>query len=232
MIICKFGGSSTATPDNIMKIADLIINKSKSDKIVCVFSAKGKTNDNLIQWKTYQTDVKESTKILDDIKAFHTGFIETLFPHHNIDNIRIIEFITRKFEDLFTFCMGAHYLSDFSRKTQDKIISYGELLSNYIIYSYIVSTCCTSKPIAFVDARQIIKTNSNYTNAKVDSDITNENIKLLIDENKEKDIFIVTGFISSDLRGNTTKLGRGGGDYTAACLDALLMPKLLKYILM
>ena len=59
MIICKFGGSSIATPDNIMKIADLIINKSKSEKIVCVFSAMGKTTDNLIQCgKLTQTDVK------------------------------------------------------------------------------------------------------------------------------------------------------------------------------
>ncbi len=223
MIICKFGGSSIATPDNIMKIADLVINKSKIDRIVCVFSAMGKTTDNLIQLgKLTQTDVKASIKILDDIKAFHIGFIDKLFPHHNIDNIRILEFLTRKFEDLFTFCMGAHYLNDFSRKTQDKIISYGELLSNYIIYSYIVSTNCSSKPIAFVDTRQIIKTNSNYTNAKVESDITNENIKMLIDENSEKDIFIVTGFISSDLRGNTTTLGRGGGDYTAAIFGCAL----------
>ena len=83
-------------------------------------------------------------------------------------------------------------------------------------------------PTAFVDARQIIKTNSNYTNAKVDSDITNENIKLLIDENKEKDIFIVTGFISSDLSGNTTTLGRGGGDYTAALFGCALDAKIVE----
>jgi len=72
----------------------------------------------------------------------------------------------------------------------------------------------------YLDAREMIRTDDNFGDAKVDISITYQNIKAQFEA--RNGIAIVTGFISRDEQGITTTLGRGGSDYTAALLGAAL----------
>jgi aspartokinase/homoserine dehydrogenase 1 len=74
-------------------------------------------------------------------------------------------------------------------------------------------------PNKWVDAREIILTNSNFTHASVDFDVTNQQVRRYFTESLDV-LFVVPGFISSDAAGATTTLGRGGSDYTAAIIAA------------
>src|SRR5690606_1934574 len=72
----------------------------------------------------------------------------------------------------------------------------------------------------FVDARNLIKTDSDFNHANVDFKATNRNIQEFVKENPG--ILCVTGFIGSNSDGVTTTLGRGGSDYTASIFGAAL----------
>ena len=92
------------------------------------------------------------------------------------------------------------------------------LLSSRIISAYLTSI---SQSHQWVDSREVIITDSNFGNGNVDfektyrliSQLTNKPINELTNK-----LFLAPGFISSNEKGVTTTLGRGGSDYTAAII--------------
>ncbi|HEY4111821.1 bifunctional aspartate kinase/homoserine dehydrogenase I, partial [Puia sp.] len=107
-------------------------------------------------------------------------------------------------------------LGELSPRTQDKIVSYGELLSSIIVSARFDSL---DIPNQWKDSRELIHTDSRFGHASVDFPRTNEQIRHFIDSSGNN-LFILPGFIASDSHGRTTTLGRGGSDYTAAILAA------------
>jgi aspartokinase/homoserine dehydrogenase 1 len=97
-------------------------------------------------------------------------------------------------------------------------MSYGELLSSRIISAKFESIGLKNK---WIDAREIIITNSNFENAVVNFDISNSKIQSCF-SGSEESFFLVPGFIASAINGITTTLGRGGSDYTASIIAAAL----------
>ena len=107
-------------------------------------------------------------------------------------------------------------LGELSPRTQDKIVSYGELLSSLIISARFDSLGIKH---AWKDSRQLIRTDSNFGHATVDFRLTNTLIRNYIDAT-DATLFIFPGFIAANEMEITTTLGRGGSDYTAAILAA------------
>src|SRR5690606_1886487 len=105
-----------------------------------------------------------------------------------------------------------------SLKTKDAILSYGEQCSAFML-SRILRTIHSDTE--YLNANEIIKTDSSFGNAKVDFDQTNLLVKNYFEHHKDK-LVVVTGFIASDNENRTTTLGRGGSDYTAAIIGAAL----------
>jgi aspartokinase/homoserine dehydrogenase 1 len=73
----------------------------------------------------------------------------------------------------------------------------------------------------FVDASELIKTDSAFGQAKVNNELSHLLIKTFYQENSDK-LLIVTGFIAGNDAGQITTLGRGGSDYTAAIFGSAL----------
>jgi aspartokinase/homoserine dehydrogenase 1 len=118
-------------------------------------------------------------------------------------------------------------LRELSMRMQDKIISFGEILS-----SKIISAAFESRGIKqqWVDSRNLIKTDSKYFNAVVNKELTDSTIQAYFSakENNSFDVYMAPGFIASDKDGNTTTLGRGGSDYTGAIYAAALKASALE----
>jgi aspartokinase/homoserine dehydrogenase 1 len=76
------------------------------------------------------------------------------------------------------------------------------------------------------DTRNMIKTDSNFNNAVVKFDLTNQNITTTI--NKSANLVVCAGFVSSNEDDVTTTLGRGGSDFTASILAAALSADVLE----
>jgi aspartokinase/homoserine dehydrogenase 1 len=99
----------------------------------------------------------------------------------------------------------------------DNLLSYGERISNYTISEYFKSIGINS---IYCDSRKFIKTDNTFGSAKVNLEVTNDLIKQHI---INFDLVpVITGFIASTVTGETTTLGRGGSDYTAAIVGAAL----------
>ncbi|MBS1590556.1 MAG: bifunctional aspartate kinase/homoserine dehydrogenase I [Bacteroidetes bacterium] len=210
MKVLKFGGSSVANAQNIQKVAGILQNSSYK-KMVVVVSALGGVTDQLLQAGYLAANGNETYKeILLSIEKRHIETVKSLLPVTAQSSC--LSTVKQQFNELEDICEGVFRLNELSKRTQDKIVSLGELLSSLIISNFLQSQNINNE---WLDSRQLIKTNSSFGFATVDFVTTNKLIEEKIN-NSTQNIFLVPGFIASNAANQTTTLGRGGSDYTAA----------------
>jgi bifunctional aspartokinase / homoserine dehydrogenase 1 len=213
MIVLKFGGTSVANAQNIKLVIEIVNQKAKNDKLAVVVSALSGVTDMLINASQKAASKDESYKNnIEDIKQKHFDAISDLVDNTNQNQLLIK--INSQINQLQTLLDGCFLLGELSPRTSDAIACFGELLSSQIIATALQQTIPNS---SFKDSREIIKTNSNFGKAAVDFEITNTLIADYFNLNKSQ-VVLLPGFIASSEDGNTTTLGRGGSDYTAAII--------------
>lgn len=213
--VLKFGGSSVANAENIKKTVSII--KANAMRQVVVVSALGGVTDQLLKAGALAEQKDETYKdILDSLEKKHLDTARGLLPVTHQSSC--LSMIKKHCNELEEICTSIFFLEELSPRIQDRIVSFGELLSSKIIAAYMKSAGITHE---WVDSRSVIKTNSNFGFATVNFNITNDLIADVIISSKEK-IFLAPGFIASDTQGHITTLGRGGSDYTAAIFAAAL----------
>lgn len=209
----KFGGTSVANAQNIKLVIEIINQKAKENKLAVVVSALSGVTDMLINASKKAAAKEESYKnSIDEIKQKHFDAIADLVDNTNQNQLLIK--INCQINQLQTLLDGCYLLGELSPRTSDAIASFGELLSSQIIATALQQTIPNSN---FKDSRELIKTNSNFGKASVDFDLSNKLIADYFDSNKSQ-VVLLPGFIASDENQNTTTLGRGGSDYTAAII--------------
>ena len=216
MRVLKFGGSSVANAENIKKVTAIVAQSIHSKQLVVV-SALGGVTDQLIEIGTLASN--GNIAYTDTLKALETKHLEAaraLLPVTTQSSC--LSMIMQQFNELEDICEGVFRLQELSLRTKDRIIGFGELLSSKIISYYFASQ---NMPHEWIDARQVIKTNSNHGFAAVNFSSTNEKISITV-QSSTHSLFLVPGFIASDEQSHTTTLGRGGSDYTAAIFAAAL----------
>ena len=218
MRIFKFGGSSIHNAKHIEVFANIISNFS-SEKLVIVASAMDKTTNNLELLHKYFLEQKQELlfKQLEKIKKFHLDIINDLFGNNSSKFFSKIETLFFELEQIVT---GNCSVEDEDR-FYDKIVSYGELISTVILSEYLKKKKIENK---WLDARELICTDSNFKEAGIDWKCTEIRVKKSINF-LEYNCYLIQGFIASDKAGNTTTLGREGSDYTAAILGYILNSK-------
>ena len=213
MIVLKFGGTSVANAQNIQLAINIVTEKSKKEKLAVVVSALSGVTDMLLIASQKAASKDENYKNnIEEIKQKHFDTISVLIDSNNQNQLLIK--INSQINQLQTLLDGCFLLGELSPRTSDAIASFGELLSSQIIATALQQTIPNS---SFKDSRELIKTNSNFGKAVVNFDITNSLIADYFISNKYQ-VVILPGFIASSKDGNTTTLGRGGSDYTAAII--------------
>lgn len=217
MKVLKFGGSSVGSPGNIKQVSQIISGEiEKGEKLVVVTSAMMGITDDLVTVGQMAADDDEGYKDLSNkIVNQHVETIKSLINIKSQSSIIAqLKFLTNNLEDLLH---GVYLLKELSPRTLDLMLSFGERFSSLIISAYLNQT---GIPSEWLDTRQLIKTDANFGNAKVIESITFENINRYFETHSK--VQVATGFIGSTLRGETTTLGRGGSDYTAALIGSAL----------
>jgi aspartokinase/homoserine dehydrogenase 1 len=173
--------------------------------------------DQLIMLAQTAAQGNEAYKtIIQNIEQKHLDTVRAILPIQQQSGT--LSLVKQLINELETNCEGLFMLKELSMRMQDKIISYGEILSSKIISATFESKGIKQK---WIDSRDLIKTNSNYFNAAVDKPLTYSTIaKYLAAPGNAFDLYIAPGYVASDAQGNTTTLGRGGSDYTAAIYAA------------
>ena len=217
MKVLKFGGTSVANAQNIKLVLDIVIKKAEQENLIVVVSAFTKVTDLLVHASQKAASNDESYKeIVAEIEKKHLDAIKELIPVN--EQSGLLSHIKRIINHLETLLDGCFLLGELSPRTSDTILSFGELLSSYIIAEALKQK---HKNSDYKDSRELIKTNNNYGKAAVNFELTNQ----LIDDyyaSNEAQIVVMPGFIASTEEGIGTTLGRGGSDYTAAILAGAL----------
>lgn len=217
MKVLKFGGSSVGSPANIKQVSNIILDYVQGgEQIVVVTSAmQGITNDLIEVGKVAASDDENYVQFSDKIVNHHLNAIKDLIDIRAQSSIIAqLKFLTNNLEDLLH---GVYLLKELSPRTLDLVMSFGERLASLIISSYMNQL---GIPSEWLDSRQLVKTDDRFGNARVYEEITFENIRRYFETHTK--LQIITGFAGSTTKGETTTLGRGGSDYTAALFGAAL----------
>jgi aspartokinase/homoserine dehydrogenase 1 len=215
MKVLKFGGSSVASSENIQRVLAIVGEESKNQKIVVLVSAFGKTTDKLLAAANEALeDIVASKEILESIKEIHYTVIDDLISQNKKE---VHQEVVGLFDRLLSIYEGIYLLQELSDKTLAKVSSFGERLSSYIIANVTTDLFTATHK----ESRDLVITNNEYLNAQVNFQATNKNIRSFFEENKHQ-ITVLGGFISSNNNRETTTLGRGGSDFSAAIYAAAL----------
>ncbi len=223
MQVLKFGGTSVANAENINKVIAIVQQAIQRNKSIVVVSALGGTTDSLLQSGALAAAGDEKYKeLLQGLEQRHLEAVKALIPVTRQSSV--LSWVKQRCNEIEDICNGVFLLGELSARTKDRIVSYGELLSSRIISD---SLNASGVDNAWVDSRDIIRTDSNYGHAAVDFPQTNALCSQYFNAAGQS-LFIVPGFIARDNNGNGTTLGRGGSDYTAAIVAAAVNAGLLE----
>ena len=220
MKVLKFGGTSVGSVKSILCLKRIVEKEAKKQPIIVVVSALGGITDKLLSTAQMALEGDERYKMeFDAMVKRHHRMIDTVIndTKKREDLFNAVDVL---FEQLKSIYYGVYLIHDLSRKTQDAIVSYGERLSSNI-------TAAIIKNAKLFDARNFIQTEYKGGKHLLDSELTNRLVCETFAELPR--ISVVPGFISRDKdTGETTNLGRGGSDYTAAIIAAALDAEVLE----
>lgn len=217
MKIVKFGGSSVGSGQSIQNVLNILQNKYASgEKFIVVSSAMSGVTNILTELAQIASEGKDFKKGLIEIEQRHFTVIKEMITVKNQNPaFTQIKIFINEIEDLL---QGVYSLRELSLQSKDLILSYGEKCSTFLLSQ--IAKQYFSESI-YVDTSNLIKTDSNFGNARVHTPVTEHLLQEFYKEHSHQILFF-TGFIASNENNRITTLGRGGSDYTAAIIAAAL----------
>jgi aspartokinase/homoserine dehydrogenase 1 len=217
MKILKFGGTSVGSVSSIQTLLNILKDEdTPGNRPVVVLSAMGGVTNLLVSMAEDAANGKEFTAQLAELEKRHFDAVKALLTVQNQNpaytRLKI------NFNHLEELLQGVLTLRELTPKTRDQILSYGERCSALMVSKIAAQHF---NDVLFVDASEMIKTDSAFGQAKVNNELSHLLIKTFYQENSDK-LLIVTGFIAGNEAGQITTLGRGGSDYTAAIFGSAL----------
>ncbi|OQP55997.1 bifunctional aspartate kinase/homoserine dehydrogenase I [Niastella yeongjuensis] len=226
MQVLKFGGTSVANAENMNKVSSIVqqvLVRMPQSKTIVVVSALGGVTDVLLQSGGLAAAGDENYKeLLQKVEQRHLEAVKALIPVTQQSSV--LSWVKQRCNEIEDICNGVFLLGELSARTKDRIVSFGELLSSKIIAARLNAQGIEN---TWVDSRELIRTDSHYGSAAVDFAVTNALCSNFFSVSASR-LFIVPGFVAADAHGNTTTLGRGGSDYTAAIIAGAVSAQTLE----
>lgn len=203
----------------IKKVGEIVKSASRKERIAVVVSAFQGVTDQLLKCARLAANQDaQLERELANLKIRHLQAVRTLVEKPIKKRNEAFACIELLFAELLSVSEKIAKEGKVSNKNLDWVASFGERLSAYIVAS-------SMKNAYFVDARELVKTDNNFVNAAVDFQKTNRRINNFFrnpGRTGKKGVPVITGFLGSTKKGDTTTLGRGGSDYTAAIFGSAL----------
>ncbi|MDR0322100.1 MAG: bifunctional aspartate kinase/homoserine dehydrogenase I [Treponema sp.] len=223
MLILKFGGSSAGSPKGIEQIISILGDKEHAGNVPAVIvTAFSGVTDSLIALANTALSGEKYSKQVEEISNRHIDcasyFLKGLDRKNALKEIEIIIVHLSQILD------GISLLRELSPRSLDLVMSFGERLSAQLL-AFIL--CANNIKAVFLDARDLIKTDSKFGKAEILRKETEDNIRAHF-KSVKKTVQVVTGFIGSTIEGHTSTIGRGGSDLSAAIFASALGAKKLE----
>ncbi|MDE1223082.1 lysine-sensitive aspartokinase 3 [Vibrio aestuarianus] len=204
--VAKFGGTSVANFEAMSRCAAVIENNPNT-KLVVSSACSGVTN-LLVELASGVQDAEQRLAIIKQLADIHHAIIDQLAHPAQVEKEvhSILDMVASVAE-------AASFQS--SKKLTDHLVACGELMSTFILTQLMRER--GMEAVRF-DIREILRTDDHYGRAEP----LLEQIALLAKQKLtplcQQHVVVTQGFIGSDEQGNTTTLGRGGSDYSAALI--------------
>jgi aspartate kinase len=205
MLVMKFGGSSVESAQAIRRVAGII---SREERPLVVVSAMGKTTNRLLEIANCAVygEGEKALELLSQLKAYTVG------EACGAD-------VEGHFVELSELVKGLSILGELTPRSLDLIASFGERISSIVVAHVLNESGIRSVRI---DSREILKTDNRFTGAVPLFEETEKLCCEILIPQLEQSCVVVGGFIGSTTSGETTTLGRGGSDYSAAIFGSCL----------
>lgn len=200
MKVLKFGGRSLSN-EGISKVVAIIGKAAAEGAVAVVVSARADATDRLLDLLEQARTGEDYTLALSALKAYQSA-------DFGVD-------LTNEFRLLDKLLEGVSLLKDYTQRTADLVLAQGELMAAQTVVALLRQAGVKAR---FVDSREIFKTDAVVGNAQILSGVSEEKTRALFAEIAPREVAVVTGFIASTERGETTTLGRNGSNYSAALL--------------
>jgi len=222
MKVMKFGGTSVGSVKSILSLKKIVETEARTQPVVVVVSALNGITDQLIATsKMAKQGDEHYREEFDTMVTRHHQMIEAIITDDK-KRIDLFNNVDQLFDQLKSIFYGVYLIHDLSEKTADTIVSYGERLSSHIVAAMI-------KNGVRMNSRDFIRTWDKEGKHVIDADLTTQLVKEAFKDINEKNVYVVPGFIARDRDSHeTTNLGRGGSDYTASIIAAVLNAEILE----
>ncbi len=216
LIVSKFGGSSMADKEAITRSATVAVNRGSS--VVLVSATYGTTNQ-IIEMTDHAKlgNWDEAKNVLDKLAKRHLELAQE-FELNDKELSSIKEILT----EASTLVQGVSLLKDCNKKVMDSLLSIGERISSHYMRRAIANVLAQkniNKNVTYFDISKVMITDDRFGSALPQLElIKKEASKYMMDAKHGEAIFVSQGFVGSTKDGQTTTLGRGGSDYSAALI--------------
>ncbi len=206
--VMKFGGTSVGKPERMHSVAQLI-SRDNNSKIVVLSALSGTTNVLVSIGEALSAGDRQLAKQhIDKLESHYQQFIKQLLKtdaaYQKAKNI-----IAEHFEFLTIILKIS-----FSDALNKDILAQGELLSTKLFSIYLEEIGIDH---ALLPALEFMAIDSND-----EPQLGTIKVKLaqILQQHKDKKLFITQGYICRNARGEVDNLKRGGSDYTASLIAA------------
>ncbi|MBP3536642.1 MAG: aspartate kinase [Muribaculaceae bacterium] len=208
MNVLKFGGTSVGSPARIEHVADLI---EKDGKNITVLSAMAGTTNSLVEISEYlyKGNIPGAQETINALEAKYYKVLDELFADADPGTAR--QAVVRTFALLRSYC--AEPLTDAGEK---EILAQGELLSTAMMHRLLT---LRGRKVVLLPALDFMRT---LPGGEPDMKHISTRLRRLLELEPDADIFLTQGYICRNDHGGIDNLKRGGSDYTASIIGAVI----------
>ena len=218
LVVMKFGGTSVEDATAIDRVARIVHSRGRHQRVVVV-SALAKVTDQLVVMgqKAASGDADSIVQLVQALRERHLQTADQLLGG---PQARLATRIEENFDQLKEFLSGVAAVRELSPRSSDYLLSFGELISSEIVTAAFRERGLDA---VWVDSRKCLVTDGNHTRALPLLDHTREKSQSVIAPILAKgQIPVMGGFIAATREGTPSTLGRGGSDFSAAIIGAVL----------
>lgn len=208
MKVLKFGGTSVGSPERIQHVADLVLNSGKGN--ILVLSAMSGTTNSLVEVcdYLYKNNVPGAQETINALETKYNGVLAELFGEETTDAHKEI---ARTFALLRSFCNER-----FTEGAEKEILAQGELMSTQLMLGVMKRRGVNAVIIPALDYMRTLE------NGEPDMEHACARLRSLLNANANAEVIITQGYICRNSSGGYDNLKRGGSDYSASIIGAVL----------
>lgn len=204
--VAKFGGTSVANFEAMSRCATIIENNPNT-RLVVISACSGVTN-LLVELANGVQDQTHRTELLQNLANIHDAILTQLE-----DSTKTAAEVYAILDTVTSLAEAASIQA--SAKLTDHLVACGELMSTHILAQLM---CERGIQAVRFDIRDVLRTDDNFGRAEPNIEAISTLAQDKLVPLCQQSVVVTQGFIGSDEAGNTTTLGRGGSDYSAALI--------------